>query len=194
MAKEKQHKIIRRKPYIIVLCILLILCIAAGGTLAYMFSKTGQLDNQFALAKVTCQVNANADSSFDVTNTGDVDAYIRAAIVVNWMDDLGNVRGIPPAASEYELILNNTDWFGHHDGYYYYRYSVHPAAEPGSITEDLVQSYGLATGITVPDGYKLAVEVVAEAIQADGTTDVGDIPAVTDAWGVTVGADGNLTN
>ena len=171
MAKRKHLK-----PQIVALCILLALCLVAGSVLAYMFLKTSQLDNQFDPATVTCQVNANNDNTFDVTNTGDVNAYIRAAIVVNWMDEGGNVRGIAPTESE-SLRVNTTDW--QHDpetGYYYYNHYV----LPNNVTNDLVTVYGLAEN----NGYELCVEVVAEAIQADGTTDTGDIPAYKDAWGI----------
>lgn len=175
MAKRKHLK-----PQIVALCILLALCLVAGSVLAYMFLKTSQLDNQFDPAVVTCQVNANNDNTFDVTNTGDVNAYIRAAIVVNWMED-GNVRGIAPTESEYTLSVNTTDWQQDPEtGYYYYNHYV----LPNNVTNDLVTAYGLAENVTAPNGYELCVEVVAEAIQADGTTDTGDIPAYQDAWGI----------
>ena len=176
MAKRKHLK-----PQIVALCILLALCLVAGSVLAYMFLKTSQLDNQFDPATVTCQVNVNNDNTFDVTNTGDVNAYIRASIVVNWMDEDGNVRGIAPTESEYTLSVNTTDWQQDSEtGYYYYKVPV----SPNNVTNDLVTAYGLAESVTAPNGYELCVEVVAEAIQADGTTDTGDIPAYQDAWGI----------
>ncbi len=42
------------------------------------------------------------------------------------------------------------------------------------------------------DSYIHVVKVLAEAIQADGTTAAG-IPAVEDAWGITLDANGNIT-
>ena len=163
------------------LSIFLILSLAVSGTLAYIVARTDNVNNQFEPSYVTCQVNANNDDTFDVTNTSDIDAYIRAAIVVNWMDDQGNVRGISPKASDYSLTVNATDWWKDtKTGYYYYKYSVVPAG----VTEDLITSYGLAAGVTAPSGYELCVEVVAEAIQADGDTDNGAVPAYRNAWGI----------
>ena len=175
LRKRKQTK--RRTT---LLSIFLILSLAVGGTLAYIVARTDNVNNQFEPSYVTCQVNAN-NNSFDVTNTGDVDAFIRAAIVVNWMDDQGDVRGISPKASDYSLTVNDKDWWKDtKTGYYYYKYSVVPAG----VTEDLIASYGLAAGVTAPSGYELCVEVVAEAIQADGDTDNGAVPAYKDAWGI----------
>lgn len=165
------------------LSIFLILSLAVSGTLAYLVAKTDNVNNQFEPSYVTCQVNANNDATFDVTNTGDVGAFIRAEIVVNWMDEKGNVRGIAPSFSDYTLVVNESDWWQDKKdtGYYYYKYSVLPKG----VTNDLITAYGLATNVTAPDGYDLSVEVVAEAIQADGDRDFGNVPAYKDAWGIT---------
>lgn len=163
------------------LCIFLIIVLAVGGTLSYMLFKSEQLDNQFTPAEVACQVNVDG-GSFDVTNKGTIDAYIRAAIVVNWMDDEGKVSGIAPVEGEdgdYTIAVNSKDWWkDSNTGYYYYKSRVNPL----DVTKDLITSYGLVAGAETPTGYELCVEVVAEAIQADGTTDTGDVPAYKDAW------------
>lgn len=173
----------KKKPLIFLVSLFLIISLLFGGVLAYMFSKTKQLNNQFDPAQVTCQVNAYEDGSFDVTNTGKVKSYIRAAIAVNWMDAPGNVNGIDPAASDYTLTVNTTDWWQDSStGYYYYKYPVNP----DNVTNDLITGYGLAANVTAPTGYELCVEVVAEAIQADGTTDTADVPAYEDAWEIDI--------
>lgn len=174
----------KRRKSGILLCILLSLSLAVGGALAYMFWQTGQLNNQFAPATVSCQVN-NDDATFNVKNTGIVNAYIRAAIVVNWIDSddpNGSVMGIAPVeGTDYTLSVNSTDWWQDSTtGYYYYRKSV----APNEVTIDLITDHGLKDGVTAPTGYELCVEVVAEAIQADGTTDAGNVAAYQDAWGI----------
>lgn len=185
---RKQHKggtHLRKRRHTkqraILLSIFLILSLAVGGTLAYIVARTDNVNNQFEPSYVTCQVNANSDNTFDVTNTGNIDAYIRAAIVVNWMDEAGNIRGIAPASTQYTLAVNSADWWQDTGtGYYYYKYSV----APDGITNDLIESFGVAENVTIPNGYELSVEVVAEAIQADGDTDNGAVPAYRDAWGI----------
>lgn len=168
-----------RKPLLLLLSIVLILAIAAGGTVAYLVMESGTVANSFQSGFVTSQVNANGNGSFTVTNTGNVDAYIRAAVVVNWMDSHGNVRGIGPTADEYTIGINSDKWT-ENGGFYYYKDRVGAK----QTTEALVTSFEL-TG-TAPAGYDLVVEVVAEAIQADGDLDSDGTPAYQDAWGVTL--------
>lgn len=171
----------RRKPHALLLSIILILSLAISGTLAYIAARTDNVQNQFESAFVTCCVNVNDDRTFDVTNTGNVNAYIRAAIAVNWMDELGNVQGIAPSSSDYTLTVNTTDWWQDSTtGYYYYKEPV----VPGETANDLVTSFEVADDAAVPAGYALSVEVVAEAVQADGDTDEGGVPAYRDAWGI----------
>lgn len=175
-----------KKP-ILLFCIMLILSLAIGGTVAYIAVQTSNVINQFEPARVTCRVNVNSDDTIDVTNTGNVDAYIRAAIVVNWMDVDGNVFGIAPTSSQYTLGINTTDWQKHTDGFYYYKFRVTPEpdnTEPDDdTTKDLVTSIS-TTGASPSMEYTLSVEVVAEAIQADGSkTEDGNVTkAYIDAW------------
>lgn len=164
------------------LSFVLVLSLAVGGTLAYLVAKSGNVENQFEPAYVTCQVNTNTCNTINVTNTGNVDAYIRAAIVVNWVDADDNVRGLAPTLSDYSLTINTSAWHkGSDTEYYYYNQIV----APDGTTSDLVTS--ITVKGAVPEGYKLSVEVVAEAIQADGDTDNGGVPAYQDGWGITLG-------
>lgn len=178
-ARLRKRKHTKRRTAL--LSLFLILSLAAGGTLAYIVAKTDNVDNQFEPSYVTCQVNAYGDGTFDVTNTGDVNAYIRAAIVVNWMDEQGHVRGIAPAAGDFTLNVNAAAWRQDtNTKYYYYQAPV----IPDGTTETLVTSFAIAENVTAPNGYSLSVEVVAEAIQADGDTDDGAVPAYQDAWDI----------
>lgn len=175
------------KHYITLLSIALILSFAVIGSLSYIATQTGNVKNRFAHAHVTCQVNANSDNTFDVMNTSNVDVYIRAAIVVNWMDSSGNIRGIAPETDDYDLVIAaSQDWTDsdpwYQDaatGFYYHKVAV----TPRDLTEDLITS--IRTNVTPPIGYTLRVEVVAEAIQAEGDKEADGIPAFQDAWGVT---------
>lgn len=179
--KNSTHLRKRRRTNMLVglLGIILILSLAVGGTFAYLKAVTNKVENQFAPARVACIVNSGSDGTFDVKNDSDVDAYIRAAIVVNWMDDNGNVRGIAPVATEVDIKVNTTDWWqDSNTGYYYYKRLV----SSEEVTEDLITSFGLGEGATVPNGYQLSVEVVAEAIQAAGVSDSGESPVYKLAW------------
>lgn len=165
-----------QKRAALIICLGLILCIAVGTTLAYLFTGTPTLQNLFTGTYVTCRVNVSAtDDSVDVTNTGNIPAYIRAAITVNWEDANGNVRGIAPKASEYTLTLNETEWSKVGE-FWYYSGVVAALGDPGDTTEDLVKAVALTD--TAPEGYELVVHVAAEAIQAEG---MGASSAV-EAW------------
>lgn len=121
----------------------------------------------------------------DVGNLGYA-VYVRAAIVATWQNKAGEIHWKMPEAGQYVdsgdyyLDWNDGDWF-YHGGYYYLKTMV----TDGETPELIKLCFQLADA---PDeDYTLHVEVVAQTIQALGTTD-GDspIPAVTAAWGVGV--------
>lgn len=170
---------------VLLLCAVLLLVATVGGTLAYITVQSERLNNTFTPGYVTSQVNANGQT-LSVRNTGNVDAYIRAAVTVNWVsagEGSNTTYGIRPVeGTDYTLTLNtgdDGDWVKHTDGYYYYKHRV----APGGTTTALVTDIQLTSSATPPAGYTLAVEVAAEAIQAHGDTDADGVPAYQSAWG-----------
>ena len=158
----------KKKSFSLLLGVMLLLAFAAGGTFAYIATSSAMTNNQFSEGYVIASVNHEGQ----VSNNGNVDAYIRAAVVVNWMDSDGNVYGIKPS---YALTVNS-GWTQIGD-YYYYTKSV--AANGETDTAPVTVS---VSGNAPSGAYSLSIEVVAEAIQADGYTDTGDIPAYQNAW------------
>ena len=160
----------------------------AGGTLAFLVDKTDTVENTFTPSKVSCAVNEtfNGKRKTDVSiqNTGDTEAYIRAAIVVTWRDSSNNVYGVPVKDGDYSMKLNlsASGWFKGSDGYYYYAEEV----EGGKSTADLIESCAPVSG-KAPEGCTLSVEILADAIQSRPED------AVEDAWDVTVGSNGNIS-
>ena len=174
----------RKKRVALIICLVLLLSLTVGGTLAYIAVKTVSVQNQFESASVTCDVivgDTDNQNAIMVQNTGNVDAYIRAAIVVNWMDEDGNVRGIAPTIDDYELGINTTAWT-YASGFYYYVYPGKEKVAPDAVTYYLINYADIKPNIIPPSGYTLSVEVIAEAIQADGVTDDTGTSAVQDAW------------
>lgn len=169
-----KHRHRKKKTFSLFLSIVLLLTLATGGTLAYIATKSAMAQNQFAEGYVTSSVNDTGT----VTNTGNVDAYIRAAVVVNWMDGDGNVYGIKPNCP----VTVNTGWT-EISGFYYYTSPV----VAGGTTTTAPATVG-DPGDAPSSAYSLSIEIVAEAIQAEGTLDSNDsITAVLDAWGLTLG-------
>ncbi len=167
----------------VLVCVVSILSV---GTLAYLMDRDSQI-NTFTPAVVDCQVREtfvnNTKSNVTVENTGNTDAYVRAIVVVNWVGDAqtenaGKIASaVPVLNTDYTISYGSIDWVQHEGLWYYYTKSV-PAA--GS-TANLIDS---CTVIQAgPEGYHLEVEIVAEAVQANGADASGTKPVVI-AWGV----------
>lgn len=156
------------------IALVLIICVAVGGTIAYIVTQTDKVENKFTPADVKIQINEtfenNVKSSITVQNVNDaknVPCYIRVKLVSNMQDDKGNVTGSVAIGD----IALGTNWFKGADGCYYYKDVVNV----GDATADL-----LAAGQTIKLANGQVVEVLAEGIQATPDT------AVTSAWPVKV--------
>lgn len=112
----------------------------------------------------------------NVINTGDIDAYIRVKLVTYRVNDKEQHIGGTASLPTFTLGKN---WVSYH-GYYYYRLPVAPGGSPET---NLTESMTLIDSYTDADGGKQVIEVMAEAIQANGVADDGK-KAVVKAWGV----------
>lgn len=189
---------------VLITSIALLLLVAVGTTLAYVFTKTEPVENKFNPSKVSCAVVENGNDpvssgnvsvsskkNVQIKNTGDTDAYIRVAVVVNWMSADGTrVWATKPVeGTDYSInwafddTENPTAWDPGSDGYYYYKNSVLPN---GGVTEILITEAKVLQEAP-QEGYYLSIEIVASAIQAKPTS------VVTSQWGVTVANDGTIS-
>ena len=179
----------------LVLILLALAGITIGGVAAYLSTSTGDVTNDFLADDPTDpSIVENFDGSTKTNvavSVGDPGyaVYVRAAVVVTWKDrEDGSVLGVMPDASgDYTIEYNTADWF-YKDGFWYCKKMVNS----GGKTPDLIVSCTPIDG-KAPEGYGLNVEIISQTIQALGTTDGTDVPAVTNAWGVAV-ANGQLTN
>lgn len=161
------------------LALALVLTLSVGGTIAYLITGTDSVENTFTPAEMSIVIHENGTGGkgdFDrkektnvyVENTSQADVYIRAAIVINWQDDNGNVVAEPVSENDYTMTLG-TGWIPQ-NGYYY---CTAADAQNQTKTSQLIVS-------CAPKGtpkYHLSVSVLAQAIQAEPNT------AVKDAWG-----------
>ena len=175
----------QRKPVTLLVSLLLLLGIAIGSTVAYLATRTAEKKNTFTPSKVSSQVTEHFDgttkSDVAVTNTGDVDAYLRATVNITWRQDQNTAdqtvtAKVPQEGVDYTINYSGTGWVQVTDGYWYYLTPVAPGASTGELIESCTQ---LDTA-EVPTGYHLSVEIIASAIQS--------VPAkaVSEAWGVTI--------
>lgn len=170
----------------LILGLLLVALLGVAGTYAYLIATTSPVENSFTPATVSCEIDEtftnNIKTNVRIENTSNVDAYIRASIVVSFVDTAENTVGIvPELGKDYtmELNLGDTSWFKGSDGFYYCRAKVASSNfTPVLITE--AKPIGNSP-------YRLKIEIVASAIQSLPTN------AVTDAWGVTVDSNGMIT-
>ena len=171
-----------KKSITMLVSLILIITIGVGGTLAYLITSTGEVKNTFTPSQVVISVDeefdGNTKSDVKISNHNDsVKAYIRAAIVVNWMDKDGNVWAAKPEKGTDYTMTTGDGWTLGADGYYYHKGAVNP----GESTSDLIKSAAPVAGMA-PDGYYLSIEILAQGIQADGVDSTGKTP-VELAWG-----------
>ena len=181
--KSGRHGIRMNRTAVLLIAVILLISTAVGSTVAFLATKTEPVENSFEYANVSCKVTQNCDtdgSIVQVKNTGTISAYIRAAVVANWMDVDGNIAASVPEGYSYDLTCSSGSWVQGKDGFFYYLLPV----APGASTEGNL----LTCTVTCPETpeYTLSVEVLAEAIQSTPAS------AVYEAWGVTVDGSGML--
>lgn len=196
-----KRKISKRAAGLLV-CLILVIGVAVGGALAYVFTKPPTVENEFTPAQVSCAVvetfENNVKENVRIRNTGDATAYIRVTMVVTWKyqdsDGIDHVYAQAPVENvDYAIsYANDPAWLQAEDGFWYYIYPVACEKEAASadetLTSTLLQRVEQLAGATVPDGYHLSVEIVASAIQAYPS------PAAGENWGLIVDQNGVVTD
>lgn len=172
----------RKTALILSLC--LIFALAVGTTFALLKANTEPVTNTFTAAKSGTHIDEELDgsqkTSIKVQNTGTAVSYVRVKLVMNWVDESGNVSATPVNIT---VDYDNTNWF-EQDGIYYYKMPVAPDGK----TENLLKADSPITEpADKPAGCHLEVTVLAESIQAAPSK------AVEGAWTAVKVVDGNLT-
>lgn len=191
MKHLKKHRPVRAKALLLIASLAVLLTATVGSTAAWLVSKPAAVENDFVPGKVACQVlekfgtesGAYVKRGVRVKNTGNTDAYIRVLLVFTWKDKDGNIfSNKPQEGKDYQIVMDDlTDWIMQKSDaglYFYYKKPVAPDAETGKLIDSLRQ----IAGVTGPENgkYKLSVDILADAVQADPPQ------AVADSWGVDV--------
>lgn len=168
----------RKTALILSLC--LIFALAVGTTFALLKANTEPVTNTFTAAKsgtdIVEKLDGSQKTSIAVKNTGTAVSYVRVKLVMNWVDENGNVSAEPV-----NITPSITDNWFLKDGIYYYKMPVAANGETTNLLKDPI------TQGTAPEGYHLEVTVLAESIQAAPSA------AVEGAWTAVKVVDGNLT-
>ena len=191
MKHLKKHRPGRAKALLLIASLAVLLTATVGSTAAWLVSKPAAVENDFVPGKVACQVledfgtesGTYVKSNVRVKNNGNTDAYIRVLLVFTWKDDKGNIfSNKPQEDKDYQIVMDDlTNWIMQKSDaglYFYYKKPVAPEEE----TSKLIDSLRQIAGVTGPENgkYKLSVDVLADAVQADPPE------AVKDSWGVAV--------
>ena len=217
--KERKTKL---KINILILAFCLILIMSVGTVVAYMLDKTSSVDNLFVPGQIKIGIQETFDDNVKENvyvksiiqsetdpDGSNIDCYIRAKVVINWINEqTGEVFGRKPIeGTDYTIIYNdenyteddpelqywtNVSYPGYGDGgdtYWYYDYMVAPDGQ----TDPLIIRCEPIANQYIPEGYTLNVQIIAQAIQADGVTAPTQAggsshPAIEDAWSHAVSA------
>lgn len=178
-----------KKSVVLTIATIVLLTAVVGGSLAWLDAETGIIKNIFGIPSmetdITENIDGNVKKSVAITNKGDIDVYVRVAVVVTWKNDSGIAPTAPVEGTDYTCNWKygeNSAWVKGADGFYYYKNVL----SPSGVTSNLVENVKQADNATVPDGYKLSVEIITQTIQAQPKD------AVESAWGVAVNDDGTL--
>lgn len=165
-----------RKAVLLTIALAVTIAVGAAGTLAFLTDRTDAVQNIFSPTEVDIQITeeftgtvktnvcvhnkSDAEDNDDIKN---IDAYVRAMIVVTWQDANGQVLAPSPKLGEdYELTLDLANGWKQSGLYYYY---ASPIA-PGKSTSKLITS-AKPLKACGDSNYTLHVEVIAEAVQAE---------------------------
>ena len=180
-----------KKTAMLLVSLIMVLTVAVGGSLAYLVTKTDPVENSFTVEQIPIKVeetfNGKKKEDVKIKHLGGEngrDAYVRAAIVVNWVDSSGNVCAqAPKEGVDYEIQMGK-DW-KKVDGYWYYNDKLEAKAATTNLIETCRQK-------ALNSGYQLSVEILAQSIQADGVrTDSNQtVTPIEEAWGRTAASFG----
>lgn len=167
-----------KKPLTLFVALVLLLTLTVGGSLAWLVSNddvTNTMVPGNVPIEIVEQIDGTIKKSITIQNTGNIDAYIRVAVVANAVDEKGNVTvGTAPT------LTPNANWQLLSDGYYYYKGTVAPGEK--NAVELLAGNVNFAGG---------EINILAESIQVLGGVN-SDGSASVDAWGHTF-ANGSWT-
>ena len=172
----KKYKIVSKKRFTVsFICFALILLVTVGGTFAVLKNVGSSVTNRFIPGSVSTEVNerlsGNEKSDIKIKNTGNTSAYIRVAVVQNWVDGDGNV--VPGTLPALPATLGDKWELNTKDGFYYYKKAVDPNGETTALFSSAITEP--ANG---PSGAHLQVTILADGIQSQGTG-----KSYSDCWG-----------
>lgn len=198
MYKEKIKSLFCVKYMALLVSLILVLSVLLGNTWMYLTDSVPVVVNTFNPGRVTSDVVETLEDDIKkdvaIKNSGNTDAYIRAAIVVTWKNEEGEIWGEtkPVKDVDYTIVTNEVlestatgSWILGKDGFYYWTAPVAPfdPNNPDALctTGNLIESCSYLGN--APEGYHLSVEILGSAIQSRGIK-LNGTRLVEDAWDI----------
>ena len=155
----------KKKSFLILATMVLLLTFAVGGTIAYLVTSTTPVVNTFTPARVTCAVDepgwtdgALKKQDVRIQNTGNTTAWIRAMVVANWYEGTDeNKKIVAPATVSFTPESGWTQ----SGGYYYWNSTV----AAGDYTGELIPVYEVTKAPVA--GAHLEMTIVCQAVQSN---------------------------
>lgn len=176
---------LNKKMTLTLFSVVLMMFISIIGTIAWITTSVDAVQNSFHKTTVSCDILEEFDhktkTNVRIKNTGTTDAYIRVALVPAWKNSQGHVGATTPLAkTDYDIRINDTDWFLSSDGYYYCKTAIAPDHE----TPVLIHS---CTAKNVSQQMQFELQILASALQSSPSK------TVEDCWNtISVRDDGDL--
>ena len=111
-------------------------------TSALVITNTEQKVNTFTPGNVSCKVQED----YTIKNIGNTNSYIRAEVIVNWINENGNIYAILP---KYQISLGENWAQSDIDGYYYYNNEVEKEQNTTALLSDVTTNDEAAEGYTM---------------------------------------------
>lgn len=187
--QNKKHRRLKKpvKLILILSSLLLTVCLSIGTTYAYLLSRSETVTNTFTPGTAGNTIDERFDGvlkeNVKVINNGNINAFIRATIVITWQNNNDEVYPVLPVeGTDYDITLNPENGWLEDNGIYYCKTEV----APNNSTPVLIQSCKQISE-NAPEGYGLNVEILSSSIQSLPRS------AVTDAWHIYASANGELS-
>ena len=167
----------------IIILVILSVSLVGGAVLSYFvfFRKPDEVP---VPTNISCSV-ALKDNEYIITNTGNKEAYVRVAVVSNWVSESTDENGnsiIYWQTPEYTVTLKSTETvkWQEYGGFYYCLSTIQPQDVNDQDEESVAFATIEITG-TAPEDYVGKVSVVAEAIETS---------ILADSWKVNISPEG----
>lgn len=178
--KNRKRRLRWHKEFVLLMSVVVLLVGVAGGSLAYLFTNSDPVTNTFLPAHVDSipveSFSNNVKENIGAKNTSNIPAFLRATISYRWENEEGQILAQTPSVN-ITPPNGETCWFKVGEIYYYEN------VVPANKAVDTYFISSISVNGTAPEGYHLVVDVLTEAIQAEGVSEDGKHP-VEIAWGV----------